>query len=104
MFALYTGASGLNAFGEAMSVVGSNIANVNTTGYKSNRVNFQDMLATGVRGTRQKIGKGVTIVSAQANFSQGSLEGTTQITDLALEGEGFFLLKDDFGKTSYTRA
>ena len=104
MFALYTGASGLNAFGEAMSVVGSNIANVNTVGYKSNRVNFQDMLATGVRGTRQKIGKGVVIVSAQGNFSQGSLEGTNQITDLALEGKGFFVLKDDFGKTSYTRA
>lgn len=104
MFALFTGASGLNAFGEAMSVVGSNIANVNTVGYKSNRVNFQDMLATGVRGTRQKIGKGVNIVSAQANFSQGSLESTTQITDMALEGAGFFVLRNSFGNLSYTRA
>ena len=67
MFALYTGASGLNAFGEAMSVVGSNIANVNTICYQSNRVNFQEMLATGVRGTRQKIGNGVLSVSAQGN-------------------------------------
>ena len=104
MFALNTGASGLNAFGEAMSVVGSNIANVNTTGYKSVRTNFQDMLATGVRGTRQKIGKGVNIVSAQGNFAQGSLEGTSQITDVALEGDGFFVLRNKFGKTSYTRA
>ena len=45
MFALNTGASGLATYGEAMTVVGSNIANVNTMGYKSNRVNFQDLLA-----------------------------------------------------------
>ncbi|MCH9045015.1 MAG: flagellar hook protein FlgE [SAR324 cluster bacterium] len=104
MFALNTGASGLNAFGEAMSVVGSNIANINTPGYKSTRANFQDMLATAVRGTRQKIGKGVNIVSAQGDFSQGSLESTNQITDLALEGPGFFTLRDQFGQTTYTRA
>jgi flagellar hook protein FlgE len=104
MFALNTGASGLNAFGEAMSVVGSNISNVNTPGYKGNRANFQDLLATAVRGTQQKIGKGVTIVSAQANFEQGSLESTNQLTDLALEGEGFFTVRDAFGQTSYTRA
>ncbi|HKI98941.1 MAG TPA: flagellar hook protein FlgE [bacterium] len=104
MFALNTGASGLNAFGEAMSVVGSNIANVNTTGYKTNRVNFEDLLSTAVRGTQNKIGKGVSIVSAQGNFSQGSLETTNQITDMALEGDGFFTLRDQFGQTSYTRA
>jgi flagellar hook protein FlgE len=104
MFALNTGASGLNAFGEAMSVVGSNIANVNTTGYKTNRVNFQDLLATAVRGTQNKIGKGVRIVSAQGDFSQGSLETTNQITDLAMEGEGFFSLRDQFGQTTYSRA
>jgi flagellar hook protein FlgE len=104
MFALNTGASGLNAFGEAMSVVGSNIANVNTVGYKNSRVNFQDLLATAVRGTQQKIGKGVTIVSAQGDFSQGSLETTNQITDMAMEGEGFFTLRDKFNQTTYTRA
>jgi flagellar hook protein FlgE len=104
MFALNTGASGLNAFGEAMSVVGSNIANVNTTGYKSSRVNFQDLLSTAVRGTHDRIGKGVTIISAQGDFGQGSLESTNHITDLALEGEGFFTLRDQFGQTSYTRA
>ncbi len=90
MFALNSGASGLNAYGEAMSIVGSNIANVNTTGFKNSRANFQEMLATAVKGTGQKIGKGVNIVTAQGDFTQGSLEGTNQITDLALEGEGFF--------------
>ena len=104
MFALNTGASGLNAFGEAMTVVGSNISNINTTGYKSNRVNFQDLLATAVRGTQDKIGKGVRIASAQGDFTQGSLETTNQVTDVALEGEGFFSLRDPFGQTSYSRA
>ena len=104
MFALNTGASGLSAYGEAMSVVGSNIANVNTTGYKSSHATFQDLLATAVSGTRDKVGKGVRIAGAQGNFSQGSLEPTSQITDMALEGEGFFTLRDSLGQTSYTRA
>ena len=89
MVGLRTGASGLNAYGEAMSVVGSNIANVNTVGYKSNRVNFQDLLATSVRGTRNKIGKGVRISTVQGDFTAGSMESSNRETDLALEGDGF---------------
>ena len=104
MFGMRAGASGLSSYGEGMSVVGSNIANVNTVGYKSNRVNFQDMLATNVRGTDTKIGKGVTIASVQADFQPGSMESSTQTTDLALEGDGFFTIKDKFGRTYYTRA
>lgn len=104
MFALYPGASGLNTYGEAMSVVGSNIANVNTSGYKQVRTSFQDMLATGVRGTPEKIGKGVTIGAVQGVFTQGSMESSSQITDLALEGEGFFTIKDKMNRTMYTRA
>lgn len=103
-FALRPGASGLKAYGEAMSVIGSNIANVNTTGFKSNRVNFQDMLATGVRGTRQKIGKGVRIATVQGDFTQGGVESTNSVTDLALEGDGYFTLRDKLGRISYTRA
>ena len=104
MFALNPGASGLNTYGEAMSVVGSNLANINTNGYKQVRVNFEDLLATGVRGTPDKIGKGVAIANVQGEFTQGSIESTSQITDLALEGEGFFAVKDKLGRTSYTRA
>ena len=92
MSGLRAGASGLSSYGEAMSVVGSNIANVNTVGYKGNRVNFQDILATGVRGTPHKIGKGVMISSVQADFSSGSMESSSRVTDLALEGDGFFTL------------
>jgi flagellar hook protein FlgE len=94
----------LNTYGEAMSVVGSNIANVNTTGYKSSRVNFEDLLATGVRGTNSQVGKGVAISSVNGSFTQGSLESTSQITDLALEGEGFFTMRDKAGRALYTRA
>lgn len=104
MFALHTGASGLKTYGEGMTVVGSNIANVNTLGYKANRVNFQDLLATGVRGTDAKIGKGVQIGSVQADFSQGNLKPSTITTDLAIEGEGFFNVRDQLGRTFYTRA
>jgi len=104
MFALRTGASGLQSFGEAMSVVGSNIANVNTTGYKANRVNFQDLLATGVAGTTTKVGKGVKISSVQGDFSQGSAQSTTRLTDLAVEGDGFFTVRTNTGRTFYTRA
>ena len=104
MFGMRAGASGLNAYGEAMSVVGSNISNVNTVGYKSNRVNFQDMLATNVRGTPTKIGKGVMISSVQADFNSGSMQSSTQTTDLAIEGDGFFTIRDQFGKSYYSRA
>ncbi|MBI3993205.1 MAG: flagellar hook protein FlgE [Candidatus Lambdaproteobacteria bacterium] len=94
----------MNAYGEGMTVVGSNIANVNTVGYKSSRVNFQDMLATQVRGAKQTIGKGVSIASVQGEFTPGSLESSTRITDLAIEGDGFFTLRDEFGRTFYSRA
>lgn len=104
MFGMRSGASGLKAYGEAMGVVGANISNVNTIGYKSNRVNFQDMLATSVMGTATKIGKGVTIGSIQPDFNVGNLESSTQTTDVALEGDGFFTVRDQFGKFYYTRA
>lgn len=104
MFALRPGASGLQSHGEAMSVVGSNIANVNTTGYKSNRVNFQDLLATAVKGTDDKIGKGVSIANVQGDFQQGGLQSTSNVTDMAVEGDGFFTLRDENGAVTYTRA
>ena len=104
MFALHTGASGLGTYGEAMTVVGANIANVNTLGFKSSRVNFQDMLATNLSGVKGRIGKGVQLGSVQADFAQGSMTPSTMVTDMALDGTGFFTLKDKTGHTFYTRA
>jgi len=104
MFALHTGASGLGTYGEAMTVVGANISNVNTLGFKSSRVNFEDMLATNLSGVKGRIGKGVQLGAVQADFTQGSLTPSTMVTDMALDGIGFFTLKDPSGRTFYTRA
>ena len=104
MFALHTGASGLQAFGEGMTVIGSNVANVNTVGYKSSRVTFRDLLATNIAGTKGKLGKGVRLGAVQADFSQGNLRPTTLATDLAIEGNGFFTVRDQLGRQFYTRA
>lgn len=103
---LNAGSSGVKTMGKAMTVIGSNIANVNTVGYKSTRVAFEDILASnfsqGVGPT--KLSQGVGIASVNSNFSQGSFEQTEKQTDLAMNGNGFFTVLDDFGKTFYTRA
>lgn len=100
---LYSGASGVQTQSNAMTVTGSNIANVNTTGYKTNRVNFQDLMATSMAGG-SKIGKGVKIGNVQNVQTQGAFQVTELETDLAIDGKGFFAVKDEQGKTFYTRA
>jgi flagellar hook protein FlgE len=100
---LYSGASGVKTYSDAMTITGSNIANVNTIGFKFNRANFQDLLSTDTRqGT--EIGKGVRIGSIQNIQTQGSLEVTELETDVAIDGKGFFTVKDGFGHLRYTRA
>lgn len=103
---LSAGASGVITNGRAMTVVGSNIANVNTVGFKSGRVSFEDVLSSdfnqGVGKT--KISQGVGIASISSDFSQGAFEQTEQQTDMAINGRGFFTLKDEFNKMFYTRA
>lgn len=100
--ALYTGISGLAANGEAMSVIGNNISNVNTTGFKSGRMLFSDVLSSTISGGSQ-IGRGVQIQAVQNNFSQGSFESTQNSTDLAIQGDSFFVVQNDNGRY-YTRA
>lgn len=100
---LYTGASGVKTYSGAMTVTGSNIANVNTTGYKRTRANFEDILATSVQGAEQKIGKGVTIASIDTVHAQGTFENSELNTDMAVDGDGFFIAKDKFGKEYFTR-
>lgn len=102
---LYTGSSGVKTQSDAMTVTGANIANVNTIGFKNNRVNFQDLLATSVEGdTGQTIGQGAQIANIQTIHTQGSLENTELETDLAIDGNGFFAVRDKVGKMYYTRA
>ncbi|MBU2512111.1 flagellar hook protein FlgE [bacterium] len=100
---LYSGASGVQTQSDSMTVTGSNIANVNTTGYKYNRVNFQDLLATSMGGN-SKIAKGVKIGNIQNIQTQGAFQVTEMETDVAIDGKGFFSVKDANGQVLYTRA
>lgn len=103
---LGAGASGVKTMGKAMTVIGSNVANVNTVGYKTIRTSFEDLLASdftqGIGPT--KISQGVGIASVKGNFSQGTFEQTEKQTDMAINGNGFFTVQDKFGKNFYTRA
>lgn len=105
--ALYTGISGLNANMSNLSVIGNNIANVNTVGFKGSRVTFGDVLSqtlSGGSGTNQ-IGLGVVMSSIQKVFSQGAFESTGNALDLAVNGSGFYMVGDPtLGTRYYTRA
>ncbi|WP_149699562.1 flagellar hook protein FlgE [Campylobacter concisus] len=112
MRSLWSGVSGLQAHQIAMDVEGNNIANVNTYGFKYNRANFADILsqtprvATAPQGqlggqNAMQIGLGTTINSTTRIFSQGTLTATDKQTDLALQGNGFFVVSPDGGNTRY---
>jgi flagellar hook protein FlgE len=100
---LYTGVSGLNANMSELSVIGNNIANVNTVGFKSSRVSFQDILSQTLSGNNQ-IGLGVEMSAITKTFTQGAFETTGNALDLAISGNGFFIVEDpELGMTYYTR-
>ena len=105
--ALYTGVSALSATGEAMNVIGNNLANSNTTAFKASRTLFSDLLASNVSsssGTSQ-VGTGVGLATVDTVFSQGGFNPTSSSTDLAIEGEGFFIVRDgSTGAEAYSRA
>jgi flagellar hook protein FlgE len=100
--ALFAGVSGINSNGNAMNIIGDNIANVNTVGFKSSRAVFFDLLSADIGGT--KIGLGSRLADAQRPFVQGGVETTNSPTDMAIQGRGFFLLKDTAGASYYSRA
>ena len=98
------GVAGLRAAGSGMGVVGDNIANAGTTGFKASRAEFQDMLATSLSGIDggDQMGAGVRLGRIKPIMTQGDLTRTDNITDLAMNGGGFFSLKTPFG-VGYTR-
>ncbi len=104
---LYAGISGLSTMGNAMSVIGDNISNVNTVAFKSSRATFQDVLSQQINtasGTAQ-VGRGVTLASVAGQFSQGSFESSAQPTDLAIGGNGFFIVRAPYTVNNfYSRA
>jgi flagellar hook protein FlgE len=103
---LYSGASGLTSHGEAISVVGDNIANANTVGYKRSRANFEDVLARSLNGADGP-GTGTRLGQVQKVLTQGALLSTGLTTDLAITGDGFFQVRGNSGGLEgvfYTRA
>jgi flagellar hook protein FlgE len=111
---LFSGISGLRAHQQMMDVTGNNIANVNTTGYKSSQTVFQDTLSQMVNaagapqnsagGTNPaQVGLGVRLASINANFGQGAAQTTGKSSDMMIQGDGFFVVKSG-GEALYTRA
>lgn len=103
---LFSAVSGLNTYGNAMSVIGNNIANVGTVGFKSSSASFADLVSASLGGgsTTGQVGLGVFLNDVQTSFTQGSLSNTGNTLDLAIDGNGFFQLTDNTGTVSYSRA
>ena len=104
---MFSATSGLKAHGEDMTVIGNNISNVSTIGFKASRMYFEDALSqevTTASGVGQ-VGRGVAVGAVMGDFSQGSLESTTESTDLAIGGNGFFVVSPAGQEINYyTRA
>jgi flagellar hook protein FlgE len=102
---LFAGISGLSANSTAMTVIGDNIANVNTTAFKSNKSSFANILSQSLGGSATDgIGRGVEFWGTSPSWTQGSIENTSNSTDMAINGKGFFMVEDDSGSAFYTRA
>lgn len=101
---LYTGVSGLTAQGEALSVIGDNIANANTVGFKASRAEFADVYSKSLKGILggNQIGRGVKLAAVSSILMQGNVDATEKATDLAISGEGYFVLNGSDG-VSFTR-
>jgi flagellar hook protein FlgE len=110
---MFSAISGLRGHQIMMDVIGNNIANVNTVGFKSGRVNFQDILSQTLHGATApsgglgsinpaQIGLGMTVAGIDVLQTQGNLQSTGKTTDMAIQGDAFFIESDGSG-TSYTR-
>lgn len=112
---LYTAATGMNSMQHQIDVTSNNIANVNTTGFKQDRAEFQDLMyetlnytagqtsQTTINPTGIDVGLGVKISGIQKNFNEGDLKPTSNTFDLAIEGKGFFQITLPSGETAFTR-
>lgn len=99
-----TAVSGINAATADLGVIGNNIANSSTTGFKTSRAEFADVYASSLLGAGgNAIGKGVSLAGVTQEFTQGNISFTNNALDLAINGNGFFLLSDE-GAALYTRA
>ncbi len=114
MRSMFTGVSGLRSHQLMMDVVGDNIANINTPGFKGSRVMFQDTLSQALRGgaaasngqggvNPQQVGLGVRVAAIESINTQGPTQNTGRPTDVAIQGEGFFVVRAGVEQL-YTRA
>ncbi|MBF0123819.1 MAG: flagellar hook protein FlgE [Magnetococcales bacterium] len=96
--AMLAGTSALNKYGDAMTVIGNNLANAQTTGFKTSRSTFEDMLVQTIgvsgSGSSTQVGTGVGLSSVDQSFQQGSLNTTARVTDMAIDGRGYFIVRD----------
>lgn len=117
MRSMYSGVSGLKAHQLKMDIIGNNIANVNTVGFKGQRVTFQEVFSQTIKGASspqsgkggtnaQQVGLGISLSSIDTFHIRGAVQRTDNITDLAVNGDGFFMLSNssDYLSRSYTRA
>jgi flagellar hook protein FlgE len=99
--------SGLSADSDALALVSNNLANMNTTAYKSTTTQFRDLLyqnlGSGAAGNPIELGLGSAVASDYANFNQGDTNSTGIDTDMLIQGNGFFVLRDSSGNSLYTR-
>ncbi len=100
----HVGVTGLKATGEAMTITADNIANAGTTGFKKSRGEFQDVLATSLKGIDggDQLGAGTKLAHITPVYTQGSIIRTDSVTDLAVNGDGFFMIEAPFGR-GFTR-
>jgi flagellar hook protein FlgE len=114
MRSMFSGVSGLRIHQTMMDIIGNNIANINTIGYKTNNLTFQSMLNQTLKGGSTptttsgganpiQVGLGAQMGSVDTNFVQGNLQSTGKVTDMAIQGDGFFVLKSAAG-LFYTRS
>lgn len=113
---LYTAATGMEALETKLDVIANNMANVNTTGFKKDRANFEDLFYRQIRApgatnsdgtitpTGVEVGLGVRVSSTQSDHEQGAFQTTDNPLDFAIEGRGFFQVQMPNGQISYTRA
>ena len=114
MRSMFSGVSGLRIHQTMMDIIGNNIANINTIGYKTSNLTFQSMLNQTLKGAGTptattggsnpiQVGLGAQMGSVDTNFVQGNLQSTGKVTDMAIQGDGFFVLKSPAG-LFYTRS
>ena len=101
---LSTARSGLINSNAALGVIGNNIANVSTIGFKGSRTEFEDLISASAGGQIGKIGLGSKIGAVRTIFTQGAVESTGRALDLAIDGQGFFVLREGLQGQAYTRA